>query len=146
MCKVRVMTYFDFIITKQKDLTEILESHTHGPKTGKNIMLRGYNDMKKRPAKDTHQSTISIYVCGVETISESSLVLLPNNHSIKRSIRLHKNGNEGSVNPASAAEILILEIYKVTSKGEPFLLYASGFGDSNRITQRISVWPIFSIY
>ena len=55
------------------------------------------------------------------------------NDSIKRTIRLHKSGNEGSVNPASASGIEILERFKVTSKGEPFLLYDSGFGDINRV-------------
>ena len=89
--------------------------------------------MKERAAQDTDQSTRSIYACGVETMSDSSLVQLPNADSIKRTIRLHRSGNEGSVNPASASGIEILERFKVTSKGEPFLLYDSGFGDINRV-------------
>ena len=44
-----------------------------------------------------------------------------------------RSGNEGSANPASASGIEILERFKFTSKGEPFLLYYSGFGDINRV-------------
>ena len=132
-CKERITTNFEMVITKRNDFTEILESHTHGPDKARIDMLRGYNNMKERAAQDTDQSTRSIYACGVETMSESSLVQLPNADSIKRTIRLHRSGNEGSVNPASASGIEILEIFKVTSKGEPFLLYDSGFGDINRL-------------
>ena len=64
--------------------------------------------------------------------------------SIKRTIRLHKSGNEGSVNPASASGIEILERFKVTSKGEPFLLYDSGFGDINRVIL-VATSKMFSI-
>ena len=51
-------------------------------------MLRGYNNMKERAAQDTDQSTRSIYACGVETMSDSSLVQLPNADSIKSYIEV----------------------------------------------------------
>ena len=94
-CKTRITTNFDIAITKPKDFTEILESHTHGPNMARIDMLRGYNNMKERAAQDTDQSTRSIYACGVETMSDSSLVQLPNADSIKRTIRLNRSGNEG---------------------------------------------------
>ena len=132
-CKARITTNFDMVITKPNDFTEILESHTHGPDMARVDMLRAYNNMKERTAQDTDQSTRSIYACGVDTMSESSLVQLPNADSIKRTILLYRSGNEGSTNPASASGIEILERFKFTSKGEPFLLYDSGFGDINRV-------------
>ena len=51
-------------------------------------MLRGYNNMKERLVEDTDQGTRSINNFGVETMSESILVKLPNADSIKRTIRL----------------------------------------------------------
>ena len=48
-------------------------------------------------------------------------------------IRVHKNGPERIINPATASEIHILETYRVTTKGESFLLFDSGVGDNSRI-------------
>ena len=48
-------------------------------------------------------------------------------------IRVHKNGPDRIINSASASEIHILERYRVTPKGEPFLHFDSGVGDISRI-------------
>ena len=63
----------------------------------------------------------------------TSITKLPKTESIKRMIRVHKNGPERIINPATASEIHILERYRVTPKGESFLLFDSGVGDNSRI-------------
>ena len=66
-------------------------------------------------------------------MSDSSINQLPKTELIKRMIRVHKNGPDRIINSASASEIHILERYRVTPKGEPFLLFDSGVGDISRI-------------
>ena len=47
---------------------------------------------------------------------------------------MHKSKSEENCgSPTCAAEIIIADKYKVTVKGEPFLLFDSGFGDVNRM-------------
>ena len=65
---------FDLVINKPKDITEILETHTHGPDMARLNMLQGCNNMKERAMQDIDQITRSIYACGVETMNEPSLV------------------------------------------------------------------------
>ena len=53
---------------------------------------------------------------------------------MKRIIRIHKSKSEENCgSPTCAAELIIADKYKVTVKGEPFLLFDSGFGDVNRM-------------
>ena len=131
-CKARVTINFDLFIVKP-DTTEILDSHSQGLDTPRIKMLQGYNKLKERAGQDPDQSTRSIYAYGVESMDDSSIVKLPKPDSIKRTIRLHKNDAEGLVNPASASEIEIPERFRITTKGEPFILFDSGFGDTDRI-------------
>ena len=59
-------------------------------------------------------------------------------------ILVQKNDAERIINPATDSEIHILERYRVTPKGESFLLFDSGVGDNSRII--IFVTPkMFSI-
>ena len=50
-CKARITTNCVMVITKPKNFTEILESHTHGPDMVRIDMLRGYNNMEERAAE-----------------------------------------------------------------------------------------------
>ena len=59
---------------------------------------------------------------------------LPKLESVKRTIRNYKSISiESCGNPSTTSEIVIPDKYKITLKGEPFLLYDSGFGDQQRI-------------
>ena len=66
-------------------------------------------------------------------MSDTSITKLPKTKSIKRTIRVHKNGPERIINPATASKIHILDRYRGTPKGESFLLFDSGVGDNSRI-------------
>ena len=96
-------------------------------------MLKGYDLMRERADHISDESTRAIFASGVETMSDSSINQLPKTESIKRMIRVHKNGPDRIINSASASEINILERYRVNPKGEPFLLFDSGVGDISRI-------------
>ena len=115
---------------KPYDIIQIQEAHTHGSDKPRIEMFNGYNQMKERASQNSEESTSSIFASGVATMGTSSLVQLPK--KIIRTIRKHKNGLEGSDNPAYASDIQILERYKVNSKGESFYC-DSGYGDDNRI-------------
>ena len=66
-------------------------------------------------------------------MSDTSITKLPKTESIKRMLRVHKNGRERIINPATVSEIHILERYRVTPKGESFLLFDSSVGYNSRI-------------
>ena len=55
-------------------------------------------------------------------------------------IHVQKNGPEITINSATASEIHILERYRVTPKGESFLLFDSEVGEDSRtiILQNLS--------
>ena len=67
-------------------------------------------------------------------MNSSTINKLPQLESVKRTIRNYKSLSiENCGSPTCAAEIVIPEKYKTSLKGEPFLLYDSGFGDEQRI-------------
>ena len=71
---------------------------------------------------------------GITKLDETSIIALPRLDSVKRTIRRHKCLDEDtSINQASAAEMIIPDKYRITLKGELFLVYDSGIGDSNRM-------------
>ena len=131
-CKARMHTKGDEII-KPTQINDIYSSHTHGSNPVRIEMLRGYNIVKERSI-NSEESTRVILSHGIERMGSSSIAQLPKLESVKRIIRMHKSKSEENYgNPTCAAEIIIAEKYKVTVKGEPFLLFDSGFGDVNRI-------------
>ena len=89
--------------------------------------------MKERASHNLDESARAIFASGVESMSDISITKLPKTDSIRRMILVHKNGPERIINPASATEIHILERYRVTPKGESFLLFDSGVEDSSMI-------------
>ena len=81
------------------------------------------------------QSTRGILTLGTATMHKMTINKLPKFESVKIKIRNYKCKNvECSGNPTCAAEIVILDKYKSTLKGDPFLLFDSGIGDEQRIT------------
>ena len=132
-CKTRLSSKINLSIVKPKDSNGIIDSHTHGPDMSRIEMLKGYDLMRERADHISDESTRAIFASGVETMSDSSINQLPKTESVKRMIRVHKNGPDRIINSASASEIHILERYRVTPKGEPFLLFDSGVGDISRI-------------
>ena len=80
-------------------------------------------------ATDCEQSTRGIISKGIGEMNSSKINKLPQLKSVKRTIRNYKSiSNENCGSPTCAAEIVIPEKYKTSLKGEPFLLYDSGFG------------------
>ena len=55
--------------------------------------------MKVRASHNSDESTRAIFASGVETMSDTSITKLPKTESIKRMIRIHKNGPESIINP-----------------------------------------------
>ena len=131
--KARLTTSHELAIVNPIDIIEIQESHTHSSDKPHIEMPKGYNQMKERASQNSEKSTQSIFASGVATMETSTLVQLPKTESSERTIRKHKKGPESLANPAFASELQILDKYKVTSKGEPFLQFDSGFGDNNRL-------------
>ena len=132
ICKARIHTSND-IIVKPDQVSEIEQSHTHAPSQDRIKMLKEYRKMKDL-ASVTEQSTRGILSSGIETMHPSTVNKLPQLESVKRTIRNYKSISiESCGNPTTPAEIVIPDKYKITLKGEPFLLYDSGFGDQQRI-------------
>ena len=93
-------------------------------------MLKGYQLMKDRAKTQTRL----ILSKGMVELSESSEASLPTLNSVKRTIRRHKCLDEDtSINQASVSDLLIPDKYMITLKGELFLMFDSGIGDSNRM-------------
>ena len=85
-------------------------------------------------ASNSEQSTRGILSLGIEEMLPNTVNKLPNLESMKRTIRNYKSMSiENCGSPTCAAEIVIPEKYKNSLKGEPFLLYDSGYGDQQRI-------------
>ena len=132
ICKASIHTSNN-IIVKPDRVSEIEQAHTHAPSQDRIKMLKEYRKMKDL-ASVTEQSTRGILSSGIETMQPSTINKLPQLESVKRTIRNYKNISiEICGNPTTAAEIVIPDKYKITLKGEPFLLYVSGFGDQQRI-------------
>ena len=85
-------------------------------------------------ASNSEQITRGILSIGIGEMNSSTINKLPQLESVKRTIRNYKSLSiENCGSPTCATEIVIPEKYKTSLKGEPFLLYDSGFGDEQRI-------------
>ena len=131
-CKARIHTRED-IITKPVLISEIEQAHTHTPSQDRIQMLKDYSKMKDI-ASNSEQSTRGILSLGIEEMHPSTVNKLRKLESVKRTIRNYKSMSiENCGSPTCAAEIVIPEKYKNSLKGEPYLLYDSGYGDQQRI-------------
>ena len=90
-------------------------------------MLQAYSTIK-----NSEQSTRAILSTSLETMRSSIINTFPKIESVKRTIRVYKSSDiECCGHPGNAAEIIIPDKYKQTSKGDP--LFDSGYGDEQRI-------------
>ena len=94
-------------------------------------MIRGLNTMKHR-AMNSIDSTRSILATGLETMTDSTISKLSKFDSIKRTIRRQKCSENFTIS-ALPEEISIPEKFKITLKGQQFLLFDSGIGDVERL-------------
>ena len=133
LCNARINTTQEGIVIKPTGVSEIISSHSHGPVPGRSQMLKAYQSMKEC-ASNSGEKPRLILSKGIAKLDETSLIALPRLDSVKRTIRRHKClDQETSVNQASAAEMIIPDKYRITLKGELFLIHDSGIGDSNRM-------------
>ena len=131
-CNARINTRND-IIVKPTDIIQLVNDHTHSPSQERIEMLQAYSTIKST-AKNSEQSTRAILSTSLETMHSSIINTFPKIESVKRTIRVYKSsGIESCGHPGNAAEIIIPDKYKQTSKGDPFLLFDSGYGDEQRI-------------
>ena len=122
-CKARLST--EEVVIKPESRSDIHSSHTHRPNPMRAEIIKGLTQMKER-ALNSESSTRSILSSGLELMNESSIAALPKFDSIKLTIRRSKSRAENFDNLATAGDIVIPEIYKLTSKGQQFLLNDSG--------------------
>ena len=114
-------------------ITQLTNDHTHAPSQERIEMLTAYSKIKSM-ASNSEQSTRAILSTSLETMHPSVVNTFPKLESVKRIIRVYKSaGIETCGHPESAAGIIIPEKYKTTLKGDPFLLFDSGFGDEQRM-------------
>ena len=131
-CKARINTLNDIVI-KPVHITQLTNDHTHAPSQERIEMLTAYSKIKSM-ASNSEQSTRAILSTSLETMHPSVINTFPKLESVKRIIRVYKSaGIETCGHPESAAGIIIPEKYKTTLKGDPFLLFDSGFGDEQRM-------------
>ncbi|KAI6649667.1 hypothetical protein LOD99_6671 [Oopsacas minuta] len=130
-CKARVSTE-EGVVIKPESRSVIYSSNTHGPNPVRGEMIKGISQMKER-ALNSETNTRSILASGLGSMNESTIAALPKFDSIKRTIRRTRSSGENFDNSATATEIIIPKNYKVTSKGQQFLLYDSGIHETNRL-------------
>ena len=133
LCNARINTTQGGIVIKPTEVSEIVSSHSHGPDPGRSQMLKAYQSMKEC-ASNSGEKPRLILSKGITKLDETSIIALPRLDSVKRTLRRHKCLDEDtSINQASAAEMIIPDKYRITLKGELFLVYDSGIGYSNRM-------------
>ena len=133
ICNARINTTQEGIVIKPTGFSEIVSSHSYGLDPGRSQMLKAYQSMKEC-APNSGEKLLLILSKGISKLDETTIITLPRLDSIKRTIRRHKCLDEdSSINQASAAELIIPDIYRITLKGELLLIYDSGIGDSNRM-------------
>ena len=113
-------------------MTGIHSSHTHVPDCPRVEMFEGLNTMKHR-ATNFNDITRSILATGLETITDSTISKLSKFDSIKSTIRRQKCSSENFTISALPEDISIPEKFKISLKGQQFLLFDSGIGDVVRL-------------
>ena len=120
-------------IVKPENSSEIHTQHSHGSDLPRVEMLKSYNSLKI-VAQDSESSTRNLLANSVQNMSAESVVKLPKLDSVKRTIRSYKRTAEEYVgDPSSCEDVIIPNSFKVTLRGDSFLLFDSGEGDIHRI-------------
>ena len=124
-CKAKLKVKGEEVIGKTNE-------HTHAVSIGRPEALELRQSLKRR-ALDTEETAQQIITQELENISEQASTHIPAIRTIRRGIRRYRQhaGNPHPV-PQTPEEIVIPDEYKVTSRGEDFLLYDGG-DDENRI-------------
>ena len=129
------------IVKKTMHITQLTNDHTLAPSQERIEMLATYSKIKSM-ATNSEQNTRAIISTSLETMHPSVVNTFRKLESVKRIIRVYKSASvEFSGHPESAAGIIIPDKYKTTLKGDPFLLFDSGFGDQQRMI--LYATPIF---
>ena len=121
--------------TKGNEIVKRTNEHCH---TSDNtaVSCREVKANLKRKAKHTQDSSHYIVSDSLQTVTEGAAAKLPKLDSLKRTIQRQRvHHNVVTVQPTSLEHLFLPEEYKLTSKGEPFLLY-----DSGSETQRILIF------
>ena len=130
-CNARLTTIAG-VVKQLPSISDIHASHTHCPDPARADIIKGITRMKER-ATNSEDTTRSILITGIQTMNDSSISMLPKFESVKRTIRRKKSSTERFDIAKVAEEIIIPEKYKLSLKGQQFLLYDSGIGDINRL-------------
>ena len=112
--------------TNGNEIVKRTNEHSH---TSDNtaVSCREVKANLKRKAKDTQESSHYIVSDSLQTNTEGAAAKLPKLDSLKRTIQRQRvHHNIVMVQPTSLEQLFLPEEYKLTSKGEPFLLYDSG--------------------
>lgn len=117
-CKTRIHTN-----TENGEIIKIIGEHTHAGNATNVGVKRSITDLKDK-AHSTHDSTqLIIANCSTE-ITNAVKAHMPSIPSMKRTVRKIRQG--AVTVPQTVLDLCVLDQYKVTSEGKPFLLYDSG--------------------
>jgi hypothetical protein len=120
-------------ITATDEFIEHTNEHTH-PSSEINCELSTITSNLKRRATDTMDTSQQILGAELTNISEGAAVNLPIIDHLRRNIRRTRENRDAPPLPANREAIPDLpNEFRITSNGEPFLIFDSGIGDLNRI-------------
>ena len=130
ICKARLHTCGDLVVSRSNE-------HNHES----NYATFHCSKMKtgmKRKAAETQEGTHSILTNSLSQLPEASAVKLPRLESLKQTVRRERKRTANvPPEPSSLNSLEIPDTYKITDKGQHFLLYDSGSVTGN---QRILIF------
>ncbi|XP_077279214.1 uncharacterized protein LOC143906816 [Temnothorax americanus] len=121
-CRGRVYTSS---MTRNGTVLKITD-HNHGPNAAFIESRLAIAKIKKR-AKKSSESTGAIVSAGISNITEAAAAELPSVSSLHRTVqRTRTRANPQLPTPSNVKDLEIPEHFKVTNKGESFLMHDSG--------------------
>ena len=130
ICKARLHTKENVVISKKNE-----HSHESNSNEFENYRIKAGIKLK---ASETQEGTHSIITSSINQLNEEAAVHLPKIDTLKRTIvRSRKKSNNVPPEPTSLTSLELSEFYKITDKGDRFLLHDSGFESEN---QRILIF------